>query len=149
MDRADAAGATSLELRILGPLQAWRGGEQLPLGGRRQRAVLACLLLDGHGVVSTDRIADVVWAGAPPSGYLTSLQTYVFHLRAALEPARAKGTPGHVLVTVPGGYRLDVPDECVDARRFEAARGHRPSSPHGRPRDQRSGPARSAGPLAG
>ncbi|MGB8385057.1 MAG: AfsR/SARP family transcriptional regulator, partial [Dermatophilaceae bacterium] len=119
MGRSDGTGAESLDLRMLGPLQAWRGGQELPLGGRRQRAVLACLLLDGRGVVSTERLADVVWGGAPPSGYLTTLQTYVFHLRATLEPARAKGTPGQVLVTVPGGYRLDVPHECVDARRFE------------------------------
>ncbi|MGV1008578.1 MAG: ABC transporter substrate-binding protein [Dermatophilaceae bacterium] len=119
MGGSDGMDTEPLDVRMLGPLQAWRGGQELPLGGRRQRAILACLLLDGHGVVSTERIADAVWAGAPPSGYLATIQTYVFHLRETLEPGRAKGTRGQVLVTVPGGYRLDVRDERVDARRFE------------------------------
>ena len=93
----------------------------LSLGGHHQRAVLACLLAEVGHAVPVDRIADGIWGEHPPSGYLTSLQTYVFHLREALEPHRAKGAPAEVLVTVPGGYRLDVPSGSVDAVRFEEA----------------------------
>ena len=44
----------------------------------------------------------------PPSGVLTTLQGYVFHLRQALEPPRAKGASPSLIVTVPGGYRLQT-----------------------------------------
>ena len=69
--------------------------------------------------VSSDRIADAVWDGRPPSGVQTTLQTYVFHLRDALEPTRVKGAASGVIVTVPGGYRLDAAAVTIDALRFE------------------------------
>ncbi|MGV1009456.1 MAG: BTAD domain-containing putative transcriptional regulator [Dermatophilaceae bacterium] len=114
---------TVAELRftVLGPLEVRRGDLVLSLGGHQQRAVLACLLVEAGHAVAVDRIADGIWGEHLPSGYLTSLQTYVFHLREALEPHRAKGAPAEVLVTVPGGYRLDVPSGAVDAARFEEA----------------------------
>ncbi|MDP9219177.1 MAG: ABC transporter substrate-binding protein [Actinomycetota bacterium] len=113
--------AGRLEFGVLGPFEVWRSGERLALGGRQQRAVLAMLLCEAGTVVSVGRLADTLWAGAPPPGFLTSLQTYVFHLREVLEPDRARGAPGRVLVTEPGGgYRLQVADSSVDAARFEA-----------------------------
>ena len=88
------AGETGLaEFGILGPLEVWRSGCAVPLGGPRQRAVLALLLLEANRVVSMDRLAEDVWGGHPPEGWATTLQTYVFHLRRALEPDRARGSP--------------------------------------------------------
>ena len=109
----------ALELRILGPLEAWLGDHQVALGGQRQRSVLACLLLEPGRAVSSDRIADVVWDGRPPAGVQATLQTYVFHLRDALEPTRVKGAASGVISTVPGGYRLEVAAVTIDALRFE------------------------------
>ena len=123
MDTVDAAGhsenAAVLDLRILGPLEAWRGPERLILGGRRQRSVLVCLLLDPDQDVSAARIVEAVWGDHPPSGVLTTLQGYVFHLRQALEPPRAKGASPSLIVTVPGGYRLQTASVAIDAVRFE------------------------------
>jgi ABC-type transport system substrate-binding protein/DNA-binding SARP family transcriptional activator len=104
---------------MLGPLEAWRSGQRLVLGGQRQRSVLACLMLDPGHDVSADRIIDAIWGDRPPSGVSTTLQTYVFHLREVLEPARGKGDPARVVVTVPGGYRLDTAHAALDADRFE------------------------------
>src|SRR5262250_4005486 len=87
------------EFGILGPLEVRRSGRAVPLGGPRQRAVLALLLLEANRVVSMDRLAEDVWAGHPPDGWVTTLQTYVSHLRQALEPGRARGAAGEVLVT--------------------------------------------------
>jgi DNA-binding SARP family transcriptional activator len=53
-----------MEFRILGTLEALDGGRELPLGGARQRAVLAILLLHRGEVVSVDRIADELWGEA-------------------------------------------------------------------------------------
>lgn len=123
----------TLELRMLGPVEACRAGELLTLGGRRQRAILGCLLLEPDRVVSTDRIIDTVWGNVRPPSVLTTLQAYVFHLRQALEPPRATGVAPRVIITVPGGYRLDTTAVILDVRRFEdsvaAGRTALPSDP--------------------
>ena len=80
----------------------------MPLGGPRQRAVLALLLLEANRVVSLDRLAEDLWAGHPPEGWVTTVQIYVSHLRQALEPGRARGAAGEVLVTRDRGYLLRV-----------------------------------------
>jgi YVTN family beta-propeller protein len=91
----------------------------VPLGGPRQRAVLALLLLEANQVVSMDRLAEDIWGGDPPAGWATTVQTYVFHLRRALEPDRARGADGGVLVTRGHGYLLSVNREQLDAARFQ------------------------------
>jgi DNA-binding SARP family transcriptional activator len=114
------AGETeSAEFGILGPLQVSIAGRTVALGGPRQRAVLALLLLEANRVVSMDRLAEDVWVGHPPAGWATTLQTYVFHLRRALEPGRVPGAAGGVLVTSGRGYRLRVDREHLDAALFQ------------------------------
>ena len=114
------AGQTELaEFGILGPLEVSRSGRAVPLGGPRQRAVLALLLLEANRVVSMDRLAEDVWGGHPPEGWVTTVQIYVLHLRQALEPDRARGAAGEVLVTRNRGYLLRVDREQLDAARFQ------------------------------
>src|SRR5215470_12728285 len=104
---------------VLGPLQVLRSGRAVPLGGPRQRAVLALLLLEAGRVVSMDRLAEDVWAGHPPEEWANTLQTYVFHLRQALEPGRTRGDAGGVLVTSGRGYLLRAGRDQLDAAVFE------------------------------
>jgi len=104
---------------VLGPLEVLRSGRAVPLGGPRQRAVLALLLVEANRVVSMDRLAEDVWGGDPPEGWAISVQTYVFRLRQALEPDRSRGAVGGVLVTSGRGYLLRVCREQLDAARFE------------------------------
>src|SRR5438477_5740735 len=103
-----------VEFGLLGPLEVRRSGRAVPLGGPRQRAVLALLLLEANRVVSMDRLAEDVWGGDPPEGWASTLQTYVFHLRRALEPDRARGGAGEVLVTSGRGYLLRVDGKHMD-----------------------------------
>jgi len=116
---AVAAETGSLEFAILGPFEVSRAGHSVALGGPRQRAVLALLLLEANRVVSMDRLAEEVWAGHPPDGWATTLQTYVFHLRRALEPDRPRGAAGAVLVTRDRGYLLHVDRAHLDSAVFE------------------------------
>ncbi len=104
---------------ILGPLEVLRSGRAVPLAGPRQRAVLAVLLLQANRVVSADRLVEDVWEGHAPEASVTSLQTYVFHLRRALEPGRPRGGTAEVLATRDRGYLLQVSRECLDAAVFE------------------------------
>jgi DNA-binding SARP family transcriptional activator len=99
-----------LEFRILGPVEVWDDGRQLQLGGPKQRAVLALLLLDAGRVVSTDRLIDLLWGEQPPPTAATSLQNLVSQLRKLL------GTD--VLVTKPPGYRLEIEPKQLDLERF-------------------------------
>jgi DNA-binding SARP family transcriptional activator len=114
-----AAETELTEFGILGPLEVSRRGRAVPLAGPRQRAVLALLLLEANRTVSMDRLAEDIWGGEPPDGWITTLQTYVFHLRQALEPGRARGAGSGVLVTRNRGYLLRVDREHLDAARFQ------------------------------
>jgi YVTN family beta-propeller protein len=110
---------TGLSFAVLGPLEVTRSGERLPLGGHQQRAVLALLLAGSDTVVSVGRLGDALWGQETPRGFVTTIQTYVFHLREVLEPDRRHGAPGRVLVTEPGGYRLDTSGSILDSAMFE------------------------------
>jgi len=103
-----------LELRFLGPLEARRSGETLPLGGTKQRAVLADLLVHLGEVVSVDRLIDAVWPERPPASAVHAIEVYVSQLRKRLDPERRGLLPGG-----PGGYAVKIDPEHVDARRFE------------------------------
>jgi YVTN family beta-propeller protein len=115
---ADSA-AGEMEFGVLGPLEVSRAGCAVPLGGPRQRGVLALLLLEANRVVSMDRLAEDLWGGNPPDGWVTTLQIYVLHLRRALEPDRDRGVAGEVLVTGGRGYLLRVGRERLDAALFQ------------------------------
>ncbi|MGW4897542.1 BTAD domain-containing putative transcriptional regulator [Kitasatospora sp. NPDC004240] len=123
----------TVSVRVLGSFAADRNGEPLPLGGRRQRAVLALLAVARGAVVSVDRMVEEIWQEAPPARAVTSLQAYVSNLRRLLEPGRAPRTPASLLVSAPPGYALRLPDGAVDAWRFERllgeAREAAPSQP--------------------
>lgn len=123
---------TMLRLRVLGSFEADVNGVRVGLGGPRQRAVLALLLCAGGEVLSADRMVDQVWEGKPPTRALASLQSYVSNLRRILEPGRPPRARAEVLVSDVTGYAVRVPDEAVDARRFERAvcRARETSSAH-------------------
>ena len=70
-----------LEFRVLGPLQVAKEGRVLPLGGFKQRGLLALLLLDRNRVVPRDRLVDVLWGESPPASAANSIQNYVSKLR--------------------------------------------------------------------
>jgi DNA-binding SARP family transcriptional activator len=108
----------TVAVSVLGPLRATVDGGPAPLGGPRQRSVLARLAVAGGHVVSTDRVIDDLWEGEPPPKALASLQVHVSHLRRALEPARGRRAEASVLVSAPPGYALRLPRGSVDAWRF-------------------------------
>ncbi|MEU2351158.1 BTAD domain-containing putative transcriptional regulator [Modestobacter sp. NPDC049651] len=112
--------SSGVQVCVLGPVRALVDGAAPPLGGPRQRSVLARLAAAGGHVVSADRIVDDLWAGEPPPKALAALQVHVSHLRRALEPARGRREAATVLVSAAPGYRLQLPADAVDAWRFGA-----------------------------
>jgi DNA-binding SARP family transcriptional activator len=84
-----------VQFRILGPLEVLHDhGRPLVLGGAKQRALLAVLLLHAGQVVSADRLIDELWGEDPPQTARSVLQVYVANLRRILEPARTGGRWG-------------------------------------------------------
>ncbi len=106
-------------IRVLGPVEADVAGSLVPLGGPRQRAVLARLVSSHGEVVSVDRLIDDLWGGEPPAQAVTSLQAYVSNLRRLLEPGRPPRAPARILVSAAPGYAMALPPDAVDAWRFE------------------------------
>jgi DNA-binding SARP family transcriptional activator len=104
-----------MEFLLLGPVEVRDGERLLPIGGAKQRALLADLLLHTGDVVSTDRLIDDLWGSEPPPTAPKMVQVFVSRLRATLEGDGA----GRVLVTAPPGYLMRVESEQLDLRRFE------------------------------
>jgi DNA-binding SARP family transcriptional activator len=102
-----------LEFRILGPLEVSAEGEPIVVGGRRQRALLAALLLQAGRVVSTDRLVHGLWGEEPPRAALPALHNAVAKLRGQLG--------AEVLERRSPGYALRVAREQIDAHLFESA----------------------------
>jgi DNA-binding SARP family transcriptional activator/streptogramin lyase len=100
---------------VLGPLEIRAEGRPLPLGGPKQRALLALFLLHANEVVSRDRLVDGVWGERPPSTIAAVLNVYLSKLRKLLG---AQGS-GAALVTCPHGYMLQIEPEQLDLQRFE------------------------------
>lgn len=98
-----------------------RDGAVVDLGGRRQRAVLAALVMQRDQVVPADRLVDCVWGDRPPADANGALQAYVSHLRRRLEPDASARQREGVLARAGPGYVLRLPTDAVDAWAFEAA----------------------------
>jgi DNA-binding SARP family transcriptional activator/tetratricopeptide (TPR) repeat protein len=109
----------ALEFLILGPLEAYDGGRKLALGGARQRALLAMLLLHANEVVSSDRLVDELWGAAGSGDASKSLSVAVARLRKALAQTRSSGEREGMLVTRPPGYELRLAPDQLDLHRFE------------------------------
>lgn len=111
---------TMVRIRVLGTLEAEDESGAVDLGGPRQRAVLALLLVARGDVVPVDRLVDDLWHGAPPARAVGALQAYISNLRRALEPRRAPRADSTVLVSRAPGYALTLPSSAVDAWEFES-----------------------------
>ena len=123
-------GCTVLEFRILGPFEVVADDRSVPLGGYKQRALLAVLLLHRGEVVSSDRLIDELWGERAPATATKTLQVYVSNLRKVL---------GDGLLTTRGrGYEFAPAADQVDCDRFQRlARDGRDALQRGDPRAAR------------
>ncbi|RKT54650.1 AfsR/SARP family transcriptional regulator [Saccharothrix australiensis] len=102
-----------MEFHVLGPLEVRESEEVVRIPGARQRKLLALLLLDARRVVTVERLIDELWDD-PPRSVRQQVHNAVRTLRTTLGARRQD-----VRVTrTDTGYRLDVADDAIDARRF-------------------------------
>jgi predicted ATPase/DNA-binding SARP family transcriptional activator len=107
---SDASDAP-FKFRLLGPLEVSCGGREIGIGGSRQRALLALLLLQRNELVSRERLIDGLWGDEPPGTATNAVQVAVHSLRRLLGPER--------IVTRGTGYELRVAEGELDLDRFE------------------------------
>ncbi|MEZ5102727.1 MAG: BTAD domain-containing putative transcriptional regulator [Thermoleophilia bacterium] len=101
-----------MEFRILGHLEALECGEAVGLGGGKQRALLAILLLSAGRVVSVERLLAELWGEELPDSATKMVQIHVSQLRKAL--------PDGLILTRAPGYQLRLDGHELDLLRFEA-----------------------------
>jgi DNA-binding SARP family transcriptional activator len=107
IERADGG-----RFRILGPVEAWTGGEWTGIRAAKWRQLLAVLLLNRGQTVSTGQLVTQLWGESPPAKAVNLVSIYVYQLRKVIaEPAQ--------LATRPPGYLLAAAPDDVDAERFE------------------------------
>src|ERR1700735_3674792 len=100
-----------MRFSVLGPLSVSLDGEAVPLGGRKQRTLLAVLLLHANEVVPRDELMDALWGERVPPSPAESLDAYVYRRRKLLGHDR--------LLRARGGYVLHVEAGELDVDAFE------------------------------
>ena len=101
-----------MEFLVLGPLEVLADDGPIKLGGPKQHAVLAHLILRRNQVVPASSLIDDLWGQEPPQTARSTLQTYVYRLRKLLGESRIGGSSN--------GYVLHADPGEIDAERFEA-----------------------------
>lgn len=103
---------------ILGPVGARRDNEDLDLGGRQQRLVLALLLTHAGSVVSLSNLVDTLWSQEPPTSAANVVHRCIGILRRLIEPDLPVRTVGTYLIRHAAGYQLRVDEDSLDLLRF-------------------------------
>ena len=103
-----------MQFRLLGPLDVLDHGTVVDLGGPKQRALLARLLVTPNRAVAVDQLVDDLWGEDVPASAPKMVQIYISHLRKVL--------PACVIVTRPPGYLAEVEEHAIDSVRFDRLR---------------------------
>jgi DNA-binding winged helix-turn-helix (wHTH) protein len=102
--------ASGMDFLVLGPVEVHQDGEALPVGGSKQRSILALLVANVRQPVSLERIVDSVYGEDAAGGARHSVQTFISTIRRNL---------GDIIRKDGGGYVLDVDATSIDAIWFE------------------------------
>src|SRR5262245_15397826 len=116
--------ADRVEFAVLGRLEVRIDGEAASLGGPKQRALLALLLLSANEVVSRDHLVDALWGERAPASAQRSLDSYVSRLRTLIGADRIeRRPPGYLLRVAPGELDLERFEQLLEEGRAAAAAG--------------------------
>lgn len=122
--------ASRLEFRMLGPLSVRVDGDPVALGGPKQRALLALLLLNANRVVSRDRLVAELFPEQSVNSADHALRNHVSRLRRVLapvgsaEPRLVARAPGYLLRVEPGELDLERFEQLVAEGREALGAGH-------------------------
>ncbi|MEZ0069937.1 DNA-binding SARP family transcriptional activator [Streptacidiphilus sp. MAP12-20] len=116
-----------MDIEVLGALSVREGGRPIMPTAPKPRQVLALLALHADHMIPVGTLIEELWGGAPPRSARTTLQTYILQLREqigeALTQVSDRCTAKDILVTLPGGYRLETRGGNIDYQEFERRAG--------------------------
>lgn len=102
-----------MEFHLLGLIGAESDSGPIKLGGQKEQALLAALLVGAGSVQSTDRLVHAIWGEEVPETAEKTLRSHLSRLRSRL---KVSGDP---IKTVSGGYLLDPEEHGIDSVLFE------------------------------
>ncbi|MEV4455828.1 BTAD domain-containing putative transcriptional regulator [Microbispora sp. NPDC049633] len=106
-----------MDFKILGPIEVRTShGTPLPLGRRKQRVLLAALLLNAGRAIPSKRMLDWLWGERAPAAAESNLYTYISALRRVLgAPSRIEaGCNGYVLRVMPGEVDVTLFEDLAE-----------------------------------
>lgn len=117
-----------MDIEVLGPLSVREHGISIAPTAPKPRQVLALLALNADHVVPVSTLTEELWDENPPRSARTTLQTYILQLRELIGEALVRGgdeqtTAKDILVTLPGGYRLETRGGTLDFQELERRAG--------------------------
>jgi DNA-binding SARP family transcriptional activator/tetratricopeptide (TPR) repeat protein len=123
-----------VQLRMLGPLRAWRGPIELNLGSNQQRSILALLSIRANYLVSIDDLTELLWEEKPPASAVNVIHKHIGAIRRLLEPDLAARAAGRWLTRHGPAYRLAADADTSDLLSFrqmvqDAASAHAAGQP--------------------
>lgn len=105
---------------ILGNLEVVHDGRCMTPSPPKVRSVLALLVVRANQVVHPDSLIEELWGQSPPKSAMTTLQTYIYHLRKIFAEGQLTAAYGEeLLVTRLPGYILRIPKHGLDAEVFD------------------------------
>ncbi|MFI8975114.1 BTAD domain-containing putative transcriptional regulator [Nocardia asteroides] len=108
-----------IRIRVLGSFRVEIAQKPVAVGGARQQALLARLVLARGEMVGTPELIEDLWGDRPPARVRSVLQVQISNLRRILEPHRPPRSTSRVIVSEQSGYALRMAPECVDLWLFE------------------------------
>ncbi|WP_037887400.1 BTAD domain-containing putative transcriptional regulator [Streptomyces sp. NRRL S-87] len=107
-----------MRFRVLGPVEIETGeGFQATPKALKLRSLLAYLCVHRGEAVSSSRLTEALWSGAPPRTASTALHVYVSKLRKHLDGLGLDASS--VITTQPPGYRLNPGDYTLDVAELD------------------------------
>ena len=110
----NGGGSRVLNISVLGSITVSLDGTVNDITGARMRSVLAVLTAHANEIVSTDRLLEEAWDGAPPRSGINALRVQINALRTLL------GSQAEAIETASPGYVLRLDESQIDAQRYES-----------------------------
>ena len=107
-----------LRFNVLGDLEIIYNGHRITPSPPKVRRVLAVVLLRANQVVHPSSLMEELWGQSPPKSAVTTLQTYIYHLRKLFAEKGLESPGNELLLTRAPGYTLRVPPGALDSDVF-------------------------------
>lgn len=107
-----------MRFRVLGQVEISSGKSSVRISRPKVAQVVSVLLARGNKLVTADVLIEELWGQNVPRSALTTIQTYVYHLRKMIEQNLGIQSSSDILITETSGYSIIVGDGALDADVF-------------------------------